>query len=193
MSDQRLEHSDSQADERKASDTSACQRLFEQAYFTPAYESFSPVRPSGLGQMPIGHSAITDTGKGIDWRKARIDYDAWTKTTTYSYSGELEDSGLFSCDTAFKGAETLDSCNNLISSWVTYSKPVTQTFMCPEVGSVTIKDVVKVETEYSDFSNAYFSTVTTASGDKHRFVTDPDGVVNWYEHNYFFRYRRDGR
>jgi len=165
----------------------ATERLRQEAYFSPHYNRFSPVRPSGLGEMSIGEQTMEDEGNGLDWRSVAGDCDPVKGSTTYSYNGELEDSGLFSFDTPFSAAETVDSSGKIQESWVDYEVPVTQTFAAPDGGDIEIKDIVKIETEHGD-SN-YFTTITTANGDKHKFVTSPEGVPEYYEHGYFFRYR----
>lgn len=166
----------------------AADRLRQEAYFSPHYNRVSPVRPSGLGELPIGEQTTADEGNGIDWRKVAGDCDPLAGTTTYSYHGELEDSGLFSFDTPFSAQETVDSNGQMKESWVVYETPVAQTFSAPDGGDIEIADIVKIETVHGDTN--YFTTITTAGGDTHKFVTSPDGIPEWYDNGYHFRYRR---
>jgi hypothetical protein len=165
----------------------AADRLRQEAYFSPHYNRFSPVRPSGLGEMSIGEQTTADEGNGLDWRKVAGDCSPTTGSTTYIYTGELEDSGLFSFDTAFSAAETVDSSGKIMESWVVYETPVTQTFAAPDGGDIEIEDIVKIETVQGEPN--YFTTITTSNGDKHKFVTSPDGIPEYYEYGYSFRYR----
>ncbi|HEY9868295.1 MAG TPA: hypothetical protein V6D08_03955 [Candidatus Obscuribacterales bacterium] len=167
----------------------AADRLREEAYFSPRYNRFSPVRPSGLGQLHIGEGTDSDRGNGIDWRKSLTDCDSINETTTFSYYGELEDSGLFSFDTEFSAEETVDKHGRIVESSVVYETPVTQTFSAPDGGDIEIEKITKIETSRGESGN-YFTTVTTAGGDTHKFVTSPDGIPEYYEHGYAFRYRR---
>lgn len=166
----------------------AADRLRQEAYFSPCYNRFSPVRPSGLGELPIGEQSNVDEGKGIDWRKVAGSCDPEAGTTTYSYYGELEDSLLFSSDTAFSAEETVDSAGQITESSVVYETPVTQTFSAPDGGDIEIAGIVEIKTVRGDTN--YFTTITTESGDIHKFVTSPDGIPEWYETGYHFRYRR---
>lgn len=146
---------------------------------------FNPVRPSGLGEMKIGESGEFGQGQRIDWRKTTATHNSADGSTTYSYHGELELSDP-SRRTAFTAGEKIDANKKLIWSWVNYTAPVEQDFLCPDVGSVTIKNILTVHSEYGDWSTGYFTVVMTANGDCHRFVTSPDGIVVWYEHGYSF-------
>lgn len=128
-----------------------------------------------------------DKSRGAGWRKATVTYNAANRSTTNNYHGEIQYSGPHSRSTRFSASETVDWNNNLIWSWVIYETPIEQTFQCPKAGSITIKDVVMVCSELSDWSTGYFTTVTTAKGEPHRFVTSPFGTVTWYEHGYSFR------
>ncbi len=152
---------------------------------------FSPVRPSGLGEMGVGESSDLSADRGIAWRKVAVKYDPLDGATTYRYNGGLEQPDLFGRPIEYSASEKLDSNKKLLCSWANYSTPVEQMFQCPQVGCLRISDIVKIETEYSDWSAGYFTTVTTASGDQHKFVTSPGGVVTWYEHGYvFYRNRK---
>src|SRR5262249_14204759 len=148
---------------------------------------FNPVRPSGLGEMMVGESGQRQSGIGIVSRRAKVTYSAANRTCTHSYHGEILHSVASGRTVKFTASETVDWSDKLIWSWIIYETPVEQTFQCPETESVMINDVVTVQSEFRDWSTGYLTTITTAKGEHHRFVTSPGGTVTWYEHGYSFR------
>jgi hypothetical protein len=111
---------------------------------------------------------------------ARQDLPA--QCTRYVYAGQIKRRGPDGDIVGFSAGETVGPKGELVCSLVVYESPVEQSFRCPQVGLVSIAEIVKIETEYSHRSDRYITIVITARGNRHTFVTSGCGVVIWYDH-----------
>jgi hypothetical protein len=143
---------------------------------------FNPVRPSGLGQMKIGTAGDFALSGGGGWRRLKVTHSPADGSTTFNYHGAIPLPGQPNRCGDFMASEKVDSTQRLILAWVSYGTPAEQTFPCPGVGFVTIRDIVNVRSEFHDRSTGYLTTVTTARGDRYKFVTSPEGIVTLYEY-----------
>ncbi|HEY9871054.1 MAG TPA: hypothetical protein V6D08_17950, partial [Candidatus Obscuribacterales bacterium] len=149
--------------------------------FSPSDGQYNPVRPQGLGELNPGQASSGEKN-GIDWRESRAENNP-DGSTTYRYSGELEDSGLMPWnwgDTNFEASETVDKDGNLVESHVSYDSAVDQQYVGPNGEKVAIEDVKKVDTTRDKDGN-YVTKVTDDDGKVHTFVTNSKGKVVSYQ------------
>jgi len=152
------------------------------ANFSPSDGQYHPVRPPGIGEMRPGEESSSDKGKGIDWREGRAVNNS-DGSTTYQYKGELEDSGFWPWnwgDTNFTAEERVDSKGNLISTHVKYDSKVDQEYVGKNAEKVKIENVTEVDSRKNGDGN-FVTTVTTKDGQKHTFISGPDGKVLDYQ------------
>ena len=150
---------------------------------------FSPVRPSGLGQMRIGIAGdFAGSGKGGGWRSATATHNSVDGSTTYSYHGAIEQRGQSGRSADFVARERVDTTQRLVWGWVSYGTAVEQTFHGPDGGWVRIRHIVKIESVYRHWATGYHTTVTTAKGEEFNFVTTADGVVTSFDSQCPFLY-----
>src|SRR5262249_30562140 len=146
------------------------------ANFSPADGQYNPVRPQGIGEWNPGEAHGEKSG--IDNRNSKAETNP-DGSTTYRYTGELEDSGWLPWnwgDTNFTASETLDNNGNMVNSHVEYNSSVDQKYVGPNGEAVSIDGVKKVDTKRDQNGN-YLTEVTNDSGKVYKFTTDANGKV----------------
>ncbi|HEY9869370.1 MAG TPA: hypothetical protein V6D08_09410 [Candidatus Obscuribacterales bacterium] len=146
---------------------------------------FRPTRPIGLGQMP---AQLARSGRELEIvrQSTLARQDLLARCTSYVHKGQIKRKGPGGDIVGFNAGETVGPNGELVCSLVVYESPIEQSFRCPQVGLVSISEIVKIETEYSHRSDRYITIVITASGDRHTFVTSGCGIVIWYDHGRLF-------
>lgn len=138
---------------------------------------FHPVRPWGLANLSPGQS-FDGNKNDIDFRITRKQLNP-NGSSSYAYSGELENSKFLCDDTPFAATEIISNDGAIAASDITYQQPLKQKFQGPNKTTVCIENIQSIKVR-RDESGDYLTLVTTSkntSQDTWLFRSNAEGTV----------------